>query len=345
MATSRSSTPAAKRRSATRKASRGTSRRGHSSSGQRPKAAPKRAAAKRTPARRAPARTASAKRARSRPAATGIRIPSLRTALLLACIVAVALIGGYFAWLRNSSLVAVTEVEVGGLSSPDAPRIEQALTEAATEMTTLNVDEARLDRAVAGFPTVVSVSADPDLLHGLAISVNERPPALIAKAKKDEVPVSADGTLLLGLELGDQADQLPVLAVDALPTAGRLEGEALQQAIVLGGAPAPLRPLIEGVAIVRGSGVEVTMRGDIPIRFGGSEDAGAKWAAAAAVLADPKLKALTYVDVRVPDRPAVGGAATQPIADPAADPALSAPVEPAVAEEPVATPAPVEPAL
>jgi hypothetical protein len=28
----------------------------------------------------------------------------------------------------------------------------------------------------------------------------------------------------------------------------------------------------------------------------------------AAILADPKLTSLTYVDVRVPDRPAVGGA-------------------------------------
>ena len=34
-----------------------------------------------------------------------------------------------------------------------------------------------------------------------------------------------------------------------------------------------------------------------------------KWAAAAAVLADPKLDSLTSLDVRVPERPAAGGAA------------------------------------
>ena len=41
--------------------------------------------------------------------------------------------------------------------------------------------------------------------------------------------------------------------------------------------------------------------------FGTSGSRDGKWAAAAAVLADPALTSLTYVDVRVPQRPAVGG--------------------------------------
>ena len=91
------------------------------------------------------------------------------------------------------------------------------------------------------------------------------------------------------------------------------------------------------------------MRGGIPIRFGTSELAARKWAAAAAVLADPKTETLTYVDVRVPERPALGGAATPPAPEPvdpavdpaatAVDPAAGAPVDPAVTTEPV------EPAL
>ena len=339
VATSRTSTPAAKRRAASRKAARGAPRRGQTSTPRpKPKAkpaakrpTPKRTAAKRPPAKRTAVkgRRAPAKGSRPRkPAGRTRALPSLRTSLIVVAALALVLVGGYFAWLRNSSLVAVTEVEVGGLSSPDAPQIEEALTKAAADMTTLNVDQARLEKAVAGFPTVVSVSADPDLLHGLAITVNERPPALIAKAKDAEVPVSADGTLLTGLDLGEAAEGFPVLPVDQLPGSGKLEGEALAQAMVLGGAPAPLRPLIEGIAIEGERGVEVTMRGDIPIRFGTSENAAAKWAAAAAVLSDPKLETLTYVDVRVPQRPAVGGAATPP-----------------AAEEPVVTEEPVEPTL
>ena len=59
-------------------------------------------------------------------------------------------------------------------------------------------------------------------------------------------------------------------------------------------------------------GVEITLRGGIPIRFGNGARAAEKWAAATAVLADPKLDALTYLDVRVPERPAAGGAAKPP---------------------------------
>ena len=35
----------------------------------------------------------------------------------------------------------------------------------------------------------------------------------------------------------------------------------------------------------------------------------AKWDAAAAILADPQIDTLTYVDVRVAERPSIGGAA------------------------------------
>jgi hypothetical protein len=53
----------------------------------------------------------------------------------------------------------------------------------------------------------------------------------------------------------------------------------------------------------------VTLRGDVPVYFGGGDDATDKWAAAAAVLADPSVDSFTYLDVRVADRPALGGAA------------------------------------
>lgn len=251
-----------------------------------------------------------------------------------------ALAAGYLAWFRDSSLVAVDEVEVTGVSSPDEERIVAALTEAAGTMTTLNVDEGALEDAVASFPTVVSVSADPDFPHRLVVEVKERPPALIAEAKGEAVPVAADGTLLRGVELDEKArDALPVLPVGEVPGSGKLSGEALPQAVVLGAAPRPLRPLIEGISLEGELGVQVTMRGDIPIRFGSSEQAGAKWAAAAAVLADPKLETLTYVDVRVPERPAVGGAAAATAQEPEPVPLEPAPTDPAAVE-----PAPVDPA-
>jgi cell division protein FtsQ len=84
----------------------------------------------------------------------------------------------------------------------------------------------------------------------------------------------------------------------------------LEQALIAGAAPEALRGLIETIDHSDDTGVSVELRGGIPVRFGSGERAAEKWAAAAAVLADPKLDALTYLDVRVPERPAAGGAAT-----------------------------------
>lgn len=256
------------------------------------------------------------------------------------------LIAGYFAWLRDSSLVAVTDVEVSGLGSPDSKRIEAALIDAAEPMSTLNLDREGLEAAVSGFPTVVAVKADPSPPHGLAIEVTERLPAVLVSAQGKSVPAAGDGTLLSGLDLGRQARELPRIDLPKLPGSGVLEGDALAQAAVVGAAPDPLRPLIEELSISRRRGVEVTMRGGIPVRFGDSAQAGAKWAALAAVLADPKLDTLTYVDVRVPERPAVGGAAAPTAQEPPVEPtAPTAPAEEAVVAPEATEPTPAEPGL
>ena len=52
------------------------------------------------------------------------------------------------------------------------------------------------------------------------------------------------------------------------------------------------------------------MRGGIELRFGTRDRASQKWAAVTAILADQRLTSLSYIDVRVPNRPAVGGAST-----------------------------------
>jgi cell division protein FtsQ len=270
--------------------------------------------------RPAPKRQAARSRPVRRPLTTRrLRLPSLslspprlsaaswrRLAIILPLTLGV-LAAGYFFYLRDSSLVAVDEVKVEGVQSDQREQIVAALTAAGEEMTTLHVRTGELDAAVASFPTVEAVRADASFPHGLTIEVIERPPMTIARAGGRELPVAADGTLLTGVS---PDEGLPVLELDQLPPSGRLTGEPLEQALAAGAAPEELRPLISDVAYTKDYGVEVTMRGGIPIRFGTGARAGAKWEAAAAVLADPKLDALAYVDVRVPERPAAGSAAT-----------------------------------
>jgi len=216
-----------------------------------------------------------------------------------------ALAIAYFAWFRHSSFVAVENVKVEGVSSADRDRVTAALTDAAKGMSTLDLDASKLASAVSGFPTVASVTADASFPHGLTVHVTERTPVLAASDGDHQVAVAADGSLLPGVEVA--GNHLPVLKVDQLPPSGRLGGEALDETHAIAAAPKPLKPLIEGVSATHDYGVVITLHGGIALRFGPASNSTQKWAAAAAVLADPKVTTLGYIDVRVPARPAIGG--------------------------------------
>jgi cell division protein FtsQ len=312
-AASRATPPKPKRRAPTKAKPRRRAAASHAPAKPRAtgRASPKRATAKRPSSKRPRSGRRRAPRAWSRPrplrAARGaFAATSWRYRLAVGAILAVTAAAGYLLWLRDSSLVAVTDVEVAGVVSGDRERIVAELTRIAREQTTLHADPAAMERAAAAFPTVKSVSVDPNFPHGMRIEVTERPPALLVESAGTRIAAAADGTLLAGVEVSD-SDQLPVLEVPRTPAEGMLSGEALQQALVVGAAPEPLRPLVHAVRLDEEHGVEVTLRGGIPVRFGSAVRAGEKWAAAAAVLASPKLDALTYLDVRVPERPTAGG--------------------------------------
>jgi hypothetical protein len=121
----------------------------------------------------------------------------------------------------------------------------------------------------------------------------------------DAVAVGPGGQILAWLPLPE--DQvLPYLPLSSVPKGARLAGPVLEQARVLGAAPVALRPYIES-SYYGESGVDVKLRSGIELRFGDASQAAAKWRAAAAVLADPSITALDYVDLHAPRRPAIGG--------------------------------------
>ncbi len=121
----------------------------------------------------------------------------------------------------------------------------------------------------------------------------------------EAVAVGPDGQILAWLPLPADA-KLPQLPLSEAPKSGRLAGPALEQARVLGAAPATLRPYLASSSDGE-SGVDVELRSGIELRFGDASHAAEKWRAAAAVLADPSITALDYVDLHAPGRPAVGG--------------------------------------
>jgi cell division protein FtsQ len=220
-----------------------------------------------------------------------------------------ALAAAYLLWLRDSSLFAVRDVEVVGVSSADRDEIGRALERAAHEMTTLHVREDALRAAARPYPSVKSVRAHPQLPTGLEIEVTEHRPVTVVEVDGRDLPVAADGTLLPGVSTAGL--DLPPLDATADASAERLSEGALEQARVLGAVPEPLRALIEQ-ATEDADGVAVRLANGITLRFGDATRADAKWAAAARILADSELGSLSYIDVRAPERPAVGGAGVAP---------------------------------
>jgi cell division septal protein FtsQ len=129
-------------------------------------------------------------------------------------------------------------------------------------------------------------------------------PVAVIGSGEDAVAVADDGSVLAWLPGEDL--ELPQLPLDSPPKSGRLQGPALEQVHVLAATPPALLPYVAG-SYIGESGVNVELTSGIELRFGNEQGASRKWRAAAAVLADPDLTALDYVDLRAPGHPAVAG--------------------------------------
>jgi hypothetical protein len=121
----------------------------------------------------------------------------------------------------------------------------------------------------------------------------------------EAVGVAAGGAVVRWLPLPEEPP-LPRLSLDEVPKGGRVRGPALDQVRVLAAVPDGLRPYVAG-SYYGESGVDVELTTGIELRFGDATQARRKWQAAAAVLADPSVSGLDYVDLHTPSRPAYGG--------------------------------------
>jgi cell division protein FtsQ len=225
-------------------------------------------------------------------------------ALLLAAALALAVVaGGGWLWLRDSSLVAVNRVTVTGESGPDAGQIRSALTAAARDMTTLDVQMSQLRMAVEPYPVVKDLSVSTQFPHGMRIRVIEQVPVAVVSAGGQRVAVAGDGTLLHDVIPGAS---LPTIALGVAPGGTRLTGAARTEAGLVAAAPSELLAKIGQVFTAASHGLVVALRSGPSIYFGSDGRLGAKWAAAAAVLADPSSDGAPYIDVTNPARPAAG---------------------------------------
>jgi cell division protein FtsQ len=286
-----------------------------------------------------------------------VRLPALsarlRRRLLALATLCLLLAAAYQFWLRDSWLVAVERVTVTGLTRDDAHRVRAALSAAARSMTTLHLDGDDLERVVEAYPIVKELELSPDFPHTLRIRVIEHDPAAVAHTDGGRVAVAGDGTVLQGLA-GEE--RLPTITAEDTVRGGRLEDPAaLAAARLAGAAPAALHGRVEKVRLRKRDGFVVLLRDGPELIFGEAARTRAKWTAAARVLADRTAAGATYVDLRLPGRPAAGGLPAEtvtPVAPAGAtgyaapDGAAQPPVAPAppatdgIGEEVIAAPSP-----
>jgi cell division protein FtsQ len=224
---------------------------------------------------------------------------------VLAAVVAFTLGSLYHFWLRDSSLVAVNDVEITGLTTKDGPRIQAMLEDVAEDMTTLHVRVEELEEAAKTFPVIGAIHVEPDFPHGLRIEVEERPVAALVEVDGVPLPVAGDGTVLRGLR---PPEGLPLLEMEKPATDGHVtDPQTLRALLVTGAAPAGFPQRIERVSEDSEQGIAIELRNGPEVIFGDADYAVEKWTAAARVLADPDAAGATYIDVRLPERPVAGG--------------------------------------
>jgi cell division protein FtsQ len=237
--------------------------------------------------------------------------PRTRRRLLVAAILAALLAGFYAFWLRDSSLVAVEEVKITGLTNRDSDRVRVALASTAETMTTLNVDERRLEEAAAAFPVVARIEAKPDFPKGMTIHVVEHRPAAIAVADGRRQPIAGDGSVLAGMPVEGDLPAID-LWVD-MPQRQLGPGAARDAARVAGMAPPVIARRVDTLSREGSArGVVAELEDGTELLFGAPEQLAAKWAAAIRVLADDEADGASYVDVRIPERPVAGGLESTP---------------------------------
>jgi cell division protein FtsQ len=274
-------------------------------------------------------RTAATVALRSVPRAALAVPPAWRRRLGLVLAALIVLGSLYWFWFRDSSFAQVKQVEVLGVSGPQARSIRAALETEALGQTTLHVSNAGFRAAVADFPVVRSVTARGDFPHTLRIDVVLNLPVALLQTPAGRKPVTADGQFLPDVPV---TGGLPLLKTKATVPADRVTAGAAWDLIrVVSAAPEELRPRIAGITFKAGTGIVADMVKGPDLIFGSADRVPAKWMAAARVLAAAGARGASYIDLRLPERPAAGGLATTTVVPlaPAGDPTVqAAPVAP-----------------
>ncbi len=274
--------------------------------------------------------------------------------MLIALMLALVAAASGYLLIRDSSLVAVEDVKIVGLEGYYDKSAREAVTAEALQMTTLNFDDDRVLEAASAFVAVEGVRVVKDLPHAVTIEFDVVRPVVVGKINGRTVALSADGEILSGAR---GLNLLPTIDVSGVIRGNRVtDGKALKATTVLGAAPDVLLREVSAIRWGR-QGLTLELDKGVLLYFGNATAARTKWRDAAAVLANTATAGLSYIDLRAPGRPSVGGLGAAPVtiapgaaealpeeavADPSQQSDVQPPVEPQT-QAPVQAPAQTSP--
>jgi POTRA domain-containing FtsQ-type protein len=260
---------------------------------------------RRPPARRARAETVLVERRREVSRAQGRR----RRTVLLCGVAGLATIAGTW-WVLTGPLATIHGVTVSGYDGPDRAAIEKTVDLIAGQATVVHPPVVKIREALARFPWVQDVHVSRDLPRGIRVDVVQaHPVAILVPASGRRMLLSSAGRVL-GPAAGTTGLAQVRVATPSPPLGAQLRSVRTAAPLeILRG----LRPAIaDRVRGLRLSGGVVTGRlaAGPEIRMGTPDRLDVKTRALSTVLdnlPDAEERRATYVDVSVPERPAVGG--------------------------------------
>lgn len=229
-----------------------------------------------------------------------------RSWVLTALGVAAGLVALY--WLATGPLLAVHQVDVRGYARGDSAELVRALEGAAGDGTVIVPATGRMRHAAEAFPWVESISVSRTWPRGLRVDVVEARPVAVVAFGGQAALVSESGRVLGPAGAGEKLGAVRLRA--AVPEAGgtlpALERAALP---LLATLPPALAARVDDLQVDRTGGVTASLAGGPPLRLGQAERMAAKAKALKLMLADipaRELAAARYIDLSVPENPALG---------------------------------------
>ena len=229
-----------------------------------------------------------------------------RSATLIVLGVAAGLLLLY--WLATGPLLAVHDVNVSGYDRDDSAQLVGALESAAGQGTVIVPATGRMRAAAEHFPWVESISVSRTWPRGLRVVVHEASPVAIASFGGGAVMVSAAGRVLGPAEAGVALGTVR-LAAEA-PAAGSFlpRDETTTLAFLAASAPAVAKT-VRDLHVDRTGQVGARLVDGPELRLGATDRMVAKARALALVLRGVPVKERrsgTYIDLSVPENPALG---------------------------------------